>query len=231
MEFKLRPEGAVSETTLPAASVEDDIRLAELGYKPVYRRSLSRFAILGMSLSVLSSWGEIGSSLASGINAGGPAGLVWSWTGTSACTVLTVWSLCELCSYHPTSGGQYFWVANIANPKYARGLSYATAWAQLAGLIGLGSAAAANVCESTFGMVSLAIADFEEKSWMLVVEAIGLIIICAVFNVFGRKLLNTTGLVALIFGVGGLCVTCIVILSMANEFQPASFGMFMNRFC
>ncbi|ORY87130.1 amino acid/polyamine transporter I, partial [Protomyces lactucae-debilis] len=201
----------------------DDRRLAQLGYEPVYKRSMSRWAILGLAFSVLSCWGEIGSSLTSGLNAGGPAGLVWSWIGVSICTIPVVWSLAEICSYHPTSGGQYFWVANMASPRYARGLSYATAWAQLAGLVGLGTAAAANVGESTFGMIGLAMEDFEEKSWMLVVEGLGIILICACFNIFGRRLLNGTGLFALVFGVGGLIVTVIVLLSMADEFQSARF--------
>ncbi|CCG82400.1 putative GABA permease [Taphrina deformans PYCC 5710] len=201
----------------------DDERLIQLGYKPELSRSMSKLAMLGLAFSVLSCWGELGSSLTSGLSAGGPSVLLWGWLGVCLFTVPVVFSLAEICSAYPCNSGQYYWVAILAGPRWGRGLSYTTAVAQLAGLIGIGAAAAANVAESTYGMATMIRPDFEERPYMVVLECWGVIMLCCAFNVYGRKRLNSLGWLALIWGLVGLAITVIVLLSMAEHFQTASF--------
>lgn len=201
----------------------DDAKLQQLGYKPELIRSMSKLSMLGLAFSVLSCWGEIGSSLTSGLSAGGPATLIWGWLGVCTFTLATVMSLAEICSAYPTNSGQYYWVAILSGDKWGRSLSYMTAIGQMAGLIGIGAAAVANVSESTYGMAALVNPDFIESPYKTVLECWGVILLCCLFNIYGRRCLNALGWVSLIWGIAGLAVSVIVILSCSDTFQSGSF--------
>lgn len=200
---------------------DEDARLRELGYEQRMRRSMSKVAMVGLAFSVLSSWGEIGSSLTSGINAGGPVVLVWGWCGVSAFSLCVAVALAEICSAMPTAGGQYYWVAALLPGRFGRIFSYATAWAQIVGTVGLGAAAAANVAETVFGLVELN--GQETHPWMTVILCWVSIVLAAAFNIWGRRWYNALGIVSLVWGIGGLLITVVVILAFAESFQPASF--------
>lgn len=214
---------ADTKTRVKGVADEDDARLLEMGYKPELIRSMSALSMLGLAFSVLSSWGEIGSSLTSGLSAGGPVVLLYGWLGVSLFSLAVVMSLAEICSAYPVNAGQYYWVAILSSKRLGRGLSYITAWGQLAGLVGVGAAAVANVAESTFGMAVLVNPNFDDAPWKTVLECWAVIVLCCAFNIYGRKFLNGLGIMALIWGVGGLIITVIVILSTTDSFQAAEF--------
>lgn len=204
-------------------SPDDNSKLQQLGYKPELIRSMSKLSMLGLAFSVLSCWGEIGSSLTSGLSAGGPATLIWGWMGVCAFTLAVVMSLAEICSAYPCNSGQYYFVAILAGNKWGRQLSYVTAVGQMAGLIGIGAAAVANVSESTYGMATLVNPNFVESPYKTVLVCWGVILLCCLFNIYGRKALNVLGWASLIWGIAGLAISVIVILSCSNSFQSGSF--------
>lgn len=205
------------------ATSREDTKLAELGYKPELIRSMSKISMLGLAFSVLSCWGELGSSLTSGLTAGGPSVLIWGWLGVSIFSLAVVLSLAEICSAYPCNSGQYYWVAVLVSKHWSRPLSYICATAQLAGLIGIGAAAAANVAESTYGMANLLNSNFVDAPYKTVLECWAIMILCCLFNVYGRRIFNALGWVALVWGLVGLLVTVVTILSMANSFESWEF--------
>ena len=214
---------AVVVPDVEAGKPRDDIRLSQMGYKQELQRSMSALSMLGLAFSVLSSWGELGSSLTSGLSAGGPVVLLYGWLGVSAFSLMNAMSLAEICSAYPTNGGQYYWVAILSSDKWSRPLSYIVAWSQLAGLVGVGAAAVANVAESTFGMAELVNDSFDNAPYKTVLECWAIIVLCCLFNIYGRRLLDGLGKAALAWGVGGLILTVIVILSTTESFSRADF--------
>lgn len=202
---------------------DDNDVLVQMGYKPELIRSMSKLSMLGLAFSVLSCWGEIGSSLTSGLSAGGPVVLIWGWLGVCAFTIPVVYSLAEICSAYPCNSGQYYWVAILAGRRWGKTLSYITAIAQLAGMVGIGAAAAANVAESTYGMAALLDPDFDDAPYKSVLECWAIIVMCCAFNIYARKGLNALGWAALIWGIGGLLLSVVVLLSMSGSLQSASF--------
>lgn len=54
--------------------------------------------------------------------------MVFSFIGVSLLTMAVAIPMAEMCSMYPVAGGQYSWVAALAPPKIARGLSYVTGW-------------------------------------------------------------------------------------------------------
>lgn len=54
--------------------------------------------------------------------------MVYSWIAVCLVTLAVAYSFAEMCSAYPVAGGQYSWVAVLAPPKYARGMSWVTGW-------------------------------------------------------------------------------------------------------
>lgn len=69
-----------------------------------------------------------------GVTSGGPPVMIFSFIGVSLLTLAVAIPMAEMCSMLPVSGGQYSWVAALAPPKIARGLSYITGWFMLVGM-------------------------------------------------------------------------------------------------
>jgi amino acid transporter len=61
--------------------------------------------------------------------------MVFSFIGVSLLTLAVAIPMAEMCSMYPVAGGQYSWVAALAPPKIARGLSYVTGWFMLIGKV------------------------------------------------------------------------------------------------
>lgn len=90
-------------------------------------------SIVGFSCTVLITWEATLILFLSGLQNGGPAGIIYGfiliWIGN-----LSIFStLSELVSMAPTSGGQYHWVSMLAPPSCAKFLSYLTGWLTLGG--------------------------------------------------------------------------------------------------
>ena len=68
-------------------------------------------------LTSFCSWTALGGVLITGVNAGGPAVMIYSWIGISLLSICVAYSLAEMCSALPLAGGQYSWVAVLAPPK------------------------------------------------------------------------------------------------------------------
>lgn len=79
------------------------------------------------------SWSALGSVLITGVNAGGPAVMIYSWIGISIVTLAVAYSMAEICSAYPIAGGQYSWVAVLSPPRFARSMSWVTGWFMITG--------------------------------------------------------------------------------------------------
>lgn len=108
--------------------VQEDAVLENLGYEPELRRSFGLLGMVGFSFSIVSSWNALGGVLIIGVESGGPPVMIYSWIGICVCALAVAYSMAEICSAYPVAGGQYSWVAILAPPRVARGLSYVTGW-------------------------------------------------------------------------------------------------------
>lgn len=97
-------------------------------------------------------------------------------------------SLGELASAYPHAGGQYFWVARLAPPRYRRFLSYLTgiiSWASVVCISASCSAGSANV---TAQLVAVLRPDFEFTRWMMFLVFQAANFLAVSFNLFERTL-------------------------------------------
>ncbi|KAI1445420.1 amino acid transporter [Annulohypoxylon stygium] len=126
-----QPNALVQSSNGPSS--RDDFQLARLGKRPVLKRNFGFMAILGFSCTVLITWEGSLIGFISGLQNGGPSGIIYSflvvWVG-----MLSVFStLSELVSMAPTSGGQYHWVSILAPPSSRKFFGYITGWLEITG--------------------------------------------------------------------------------------------------
>ncbi|KAI0202611.1 putative GABA permease [Astrocystis sublimbata] len=114
-------------------SSHDDAALARIGKKPVLKRNFGFLTILGFSCTVLITWEGSLTTFLSGLQNGGPSGLLYGFIVVWAGTLSVFATLSELVSMAPTSGGQYHWVSMLAPTSCRKFLGYLTGWLAIVG--------------------------------------------------------------------------------------------------
>ena len=113
--------------------VQEDVVLEKLGYQQELKRSFGLIGMIGFSFSIVTSWSALGGVLIVGVESGGPPVMIYSWIGISIFALAVAYAMAEICSAYPVAGGQYSWVAVLAPPSVARGMSYMTGWFMITG--------------------------------------------------------------------------------------------------
>ncbi|KAI1137559.1 amino acid transporter [Hypoxylon sp. FL0543] len=120
-------------TSVTAPSSRDDATLARLGKRPVLKRNFGFMAILGFSCTVLITWEGSLIGFISGLQNGGPSGIIYGYIVVWVGTLSVFATLSELVSMAPTSGGQYHWVSMLAPPSSRKFFGYITGWLEITG--------------------------------------------------------------------------------------------------
>lgn len=112
-----------------SAAVDDEDRLAELGYKQELRRNWSLLHNFGVSFSIISVITGITTLFQYGLNTGGPGVMSVGWIVVSFFTFFVALGMAEIVSAIPTSGGPYFWAAILApDGKRSAFAAWVTGW-------------------------------------------------------------------------------------------------------
>ena len=121
----------MSTTERPEALDADAKRLAEMGYSQDLNRSWSGFSNFAISFSIISILAGCFTNFGAGWNNGGPISISWSWPIISAFILLIGFTMSELVSAYPTSGGIYWWASKLGGPR----AGFYTGWLNLIGLV------------------------------------------------------------------------------------------------
>lgn len=158
-----------------------------------------------------------------GITAGGPPVIIWGWLGVCAGSMCVAYSFAEICSAYPIAGGQYSWVAMLAPPKLARGMSYVCGWFLVIGFLSAGAANGFIGADFVLGLAQLANPSYTIERWHTCLVAYLLLTIAALVNIFGRHLLEKMGRVMIIFNLTAFVLVIVVILAMTDHKQSGDF--------
>ncbi|MHB1834144.1 MAG: amino acid permease [Solirubrobacteraceae bacterium] len=115
----------------PGALSADEKRLAELGYKQELRRGWSSFSNFAISFSIISVLAGCFTTYGQALNNGGPIAISIAWPVISCLILCVAFSMSELASAMPTSGGIYYWASKLGGP----GWGWFTGWFNLVGLV------------------------------------------------------------------------------------------------
>jgi len=109
----------------------DDRMLRTLGYEPELRRRMSAFSNFAISLSIICILAGGLTSFHVGLGSVGGAGIGVGWPVGCLFSLAVAASMAHIASAFPTAGGLYHWGSILGG----RGLGWATAWFNLAGLV------------------------------------------------------------------------------------------------
>lgn len=201
----------------------EDLALEKFGYQQELKRSFSLMGMIGFSFSIVTCWSALSGVLIIGAESGGPPVMIWSWVGICVASLAVAYSMAEMCSAYPVAGGQYSWVAVLAPPQWARGLSYICGWFMLIGIISMGATNNMIVANFILGVSNLTNPESGIQRWQTVLVAYGIGVFSLCFNIFAPRLLEKASKGLLIWNVCAFLIIIVTILAMNDHKQSASF--------
>jgi amino acid transporter len=206
---------------------EDEKLLAKLGYKQDLNRSWSGFSNFAISFSIISILAGCFTNFGAGWNNGGPISMSWSWPILGLFILIIGFTMSELVSAYPTSGGIYWWASKLGGPA----AGFFTGWLNLIGLI----AVTAGVSYGCATFIDLTISTYSEgyaADYSLTrVFLIFLAVLAgaAVLNIFSSHLMAIMNNVSVWWHVIGATVIVLILVVVPDQHQSFSY-VFTERF-
>jgi amino acid transporter len=211
----------------PQIHNEDEAHLARLGYKQDLNRSWSGFSNFAISFSIISILAGCFTNFGAGFNNGGPISVSWSWPILSLFILIIGFTMSELVSAYPTSGGIYWWASKLGGPA----AGFFTGWLNLIGLI----AVTAGVSYGCATFIDLTISTYSESyagDYSLTRVFITFVIVLAlasVLNIFSSHLMALMNNVSVWWHVIGASAIVVILIVVPDQHQSFSY-VFTERF-
>lgn len=205
----------------------DEAHLARLGYKQELNRTWSGFSNFAISFSIISILAGSFTTFGQGFNNGGPVAISWGWPIVSAFILLIGFTMSELVSAYPTSGGIYWWAAKMGGPK----AGFFTGWLNLIGLIAVTASVAygcATFIDLTMSTFSESFADGYSLSRVFVIFVI-VLVLASVLNIFSGHLMAIMNNVSVWWHVVGVLAIVLILVFLPDGHQSFSY-VFTERF-
>jgi amino acid transporter len=206
---------------------EDEKHLARLGYSQDLHRSWSGFSNFAISFSIISILAGCFTNFGAGFNNGGPISISWSWPILGIFILIIGFTMSELVSAYPTSGGIYWWAAKLGGAR----AGFFTGWLNLIGLV----AVTAGVSYGCATFIDLTISTYSEgyaDSYSLTrVFLIFLVVLAAAatLNIFSSHLMAIMNNVSVWWHVVGASAIVLILVLIPDRHQSVSY-VFTERF-
>ncbi|KAI9350656.1 APC amino acid permease [Obelidium mucronatum] len=203
---------------------QDELILAQLGYKQELKRELSSFTNYGVALSTICICSGLTSLFGFGLITGGPALMTWGWIVVAFFTMLVGLAMAEICSAFPTSGGLYYWAARLSKPEHKAFASWMTGWFNLLGQVAVTAGVVFGLSLMIGATVSIA-SDLTYTPTPGVIVAIHIVIAVTIgiANSLGPKFMANVMFLSTIWQVFTPFLIVVVVLAKAPTKQTASF--------
>lgn len=199
----------------------DENRLHELGYAQELKRHMSGFSNFAVSFTIISILSGCLTLYLFGMNTGGPVVMTWGWLIVGAMTLFVGLAMAEVCSSFPTAGGLYYWSAKLAKNNPAA-WSWFTGWFNFLGQVAVtagidfGAAFFLNaLLDLTFG--------FDARPWHTIVLFGIILVIHALLNTFGVRLVALLNDISVWWHVIGVAIIVGVLALVPDRHQSADF--------
>ncbi|MFN8136170.1 MAG: amino acid permease [Propionicimonas sp.] len=206
---------------------EDEQLLAKLGYKQELHRSWSGFSNFAISFSIISILAGCFTNFGAGFNNGGPISISWTWPILGLFILIIGFTMSELVSSYPTSGGIYWWASKLGGPR----AGFFTGWLNLIGLVAVTAGVAygcATFIDLTISTYSKSYAEGYSLTRVFIIFVIILIAI-SVLNIFSSHLMAVMNNVSVWWHVIGASLIVLVLLFIPDQHQSFSY-VFTDRF-
>jgi amino acid transporter len=213
-------------TTEPELT-DDEKHLAKLGYSQDLNRSWSGFSNFAISFSIISILAGCFTNYGAGFNNGGPVSISWSWPILSVFILIIGFTMSELVSAYPTSGGIYWWASKLGGPA----AGFFTGWLNLIGLVAVTAGVAygcATFIDLTISTYSTSYAGGYSLTRVFIIFLI-VLVLAAVLNIFSSHLMAVMNNVSVWWHVVGATAIVAILLLVPDQHQSFSY-VFTQRF-
>src|SRR5215475_10551376 len=220
------PEAFEPAAASAAELTEDEKHLAKLGYRQDLHRSWSGFSNFAISFSIISILAGCLTNFGAGFNNGGPISISWSWPIISVFILLIGFTMSELVSAYPTSGGIYWWASKLGGPR----AGFFTGWLNLIGLV----AVTAGVAYGCATFIDLTISTWSTSyagGYSLTRVFITFLIVLAaagVLNIFSGHLMALMNNTSVWWHVVGAAAIVLILIFVPDHHQSFSY-VFTHR--
>jgi amino acid transporter len=200
---------------------DDDAHLARLGYKQELSRSWSSFSNFAISFSIISILAGCFTTFYQGWNNGGPVAISWGWPIISAFILIIGFTMSELVSAYPTSGGIYWWASKMGGPA----AGFFTGWLNLIGLLAVTASVAygaATFLDLTISTVSSSWADGYSLTRVFVLFVV-IFVLAALANIFSGHLLAIVNNISVWWHVAGAAIVILVLIIVPDHHQSLAY--------
>jgi amino acid transporter len=205
----------------------DEKRLAELGYKQDLHRSWSGFSNFAISFSIISILAGCFTNFGAGFNNGGPISISWTWPILGVFILIIGFTMSELVSAYPTSGGIYWWASKLGGAK----AGFFTGWLNLIGLV----AVTAGVSYGCATFIDLTISTYSKSygadyslTRVFIIFLLVLVLV-SVLNIFSSHLMAVMNNVSVWWHVVGASAIVLILIFVPDQHQSFSY-VFTERF-
>ena len=208
---------------------EDERRLAELGYKQELNRNWSGFSNFAISFSIISILAGCFTTFGQAWNNGGPIAISIGWPVISAFILIIGFTMSELVSAYPTSGGIYWWASKLGGPK----AGYYTGWLNLIGLLAV-IASVAYGCATFFDLAFSSLSESWAAGYSLqrvFIMFLVVLVLVAVLNIFSGHLMAILNNVSVWWHVFGAALIIVILVFLPDNHMSVSdvFTMRVNN--
>jgi amino acid transporter len=206
---------------------DDEKHLAKLGYRQDLHRSWSGFSNFAISFSIISILAGCLTNFGAGFNNGGPISISWSWPILGVFILIIGFTMSELVSAYPTSGGIYWWASKLGGPR----AGFFTGWLNLIGLVAVTAGVAygcATFIDLTLDTYSTKWAGGYSLNRIFVIFVI-VLAVAAVLNIFSGHLMALMNNASVWWHVIGAAAIVLILIFVPDHHQSWSY-VFTQRF-
>jgi amino acid permease (GABA permease) len=205
--------------------LDDDARaLAELGYTQELHRGMSGFSNFAVSFSIISILAGCITSYRIALVSGGPSAIVLGWAVVGLLVLAVALAMAEVCSRYPTAGGLYFWAGRLAK-KNKREWAWFVGWFNFLGEVAV-TAAIDFGCASTWLAFANLVGWVEEVTPARIFATfVVIILVHALLNTFGVKLVSLLSNVSAWWHVGGVVIIVAALWLLPEKHQSVSWTL------
>jgi amino acid permease (GABA permease) len=215
------PLDPATTVAAPASGDADMARLHQMGYAQELARHMSGFSNFAVSFTIISILSGCLTLYGFGLNTGGPAVIVWGWPIVGLMTLFVGLAMAEVCSSYPTAGGLYYWSAKLAKQNGAA-WSWFTGWFNFLGQVAVTAGIDFGAAFFLNAFLDLQF-SFDARPWHTIMLFGFILVLHAVLNQFGVKVVAMLNNVSVWWHVIGVAVIVLVLAFGPDRHQSTSF--------
>ncbi|RJE24713.1 permease, partial [Aspergillus sclerotialis] len=210
---------------------QDKKDMWRVGRDQELNRNFRFLSVLGFAAVLMCTWEAVLFGASYGLTDGGKGGMIYTYLGGLFGFSFVILSMAEMASMAPTSGGQYHWVSEFAQPSHQRFLSYITGWVCVLGWHTGIAGCSYTVANMIVGVLAINYPDsYTYQPFHVTLLVIAVAFVAFLFNtLLAQKLPLIEGIILFIhcFGFFGILIPLWVLSPTA----PASevFGSIIDR--